>query len=428
MVHNRLQPLRPTLHAAVLVAAAISARASIAIAAEPAPAAEPPNPPTPLEAPTGAAESAPTTSKDESQINTTLEKPETTLRWRNSTFQFEQSVSTQTAGVETSPQLTYVPSYEWWLSFRPRFYISEKLFVSARFDYYKEFTNAALANGPDTTYYREDVFGDIWTNLVYETPVPSISKHTKASVGARLRFPTSKESQDEGVYVRTGLTAGLKQGVEINGASAKFLSDALFSVGLWYDHPWSRATTPTNGGLNYARQDTGGQSFLSDQLSGSTLVAHQLVASFNSSLQITPRLAFNADMIFFNQWHYAPTTACVATLTGCASVGTTPGFGTTYTVDTWFVTSVDYDLFDELTLTLGYYNLANQLAPDGQRRGLVGHDNIWWSPDARLFFNVTMNLDDIYEWATGKRTTIPPPTFEKRNVTATSAPGAGPQL
>jgi hypothetical protein len=410
MVHNHWPPVKLTPIAAVLVAAL--ARASVGIAAEPAvPVAERPAPESaPSTESTGASESAPQTSKDSSQINTSIDKPETTLPWRNTTLHFEQTVTTQTVGAETSPQLTYVPSYEWWLSFRPRYYITDKLNVNARFDYYKDFTNDA-----QTTYYRQDIFGDIWANLVYATPVPAISKHTEVSVGARLRFPTSIESQDEGVYLRTGATVGIKQTIPINGLSAKSFSDAHVAVGLWYEHPFSRATTPTNPNLSYTRQDTEGMSFVSDEVSGTTLVNHQLVVSLDSGIQITPRLALNVDMIFFNQWHYGLPDTCVATLTGCASVGTTPGFGTTYTVDTWFVASVDYELFDELELTLGYYNLANELAPDGQRRGLVGQDNIWWSPTAKIFFDITMNLDTIYEWANGKPTH---PRFETRTATA----------
>jgi len=415
MVHNRLPPLRPAPIAAVLVAAV--ARASLVLAAEPTvPAAEQPTPVGPASTDaTGASESAPETSKDSSQINTTIDKPESNLPWRDTSLHFEQTVSTQTVGLETSPQLTYVPLYEWWLSFRPRYYFTDKLFASARFDYYKDFTNAA-----QTTEYRQDIFGDIWANLVYATGVPAISKHTEVSAGARLRFPTSLESQGEGVYVRAGALVGIKQVIPINGLSAKYFSNAHVALGLWYEHPFSRATTPTNPNLDYTRQDTEGMSFVSDQVSGTTLVNHQLVASIDTGLQITSKLALNVDMIFFNQWHYGLPSTCVATLTGCAAVGTTPGFGTTYTVDTWFVTSIDYELVDELTLTLGYYNLTNEIAPDGQRRGLVGQDNIWWSPDARIFFDITANLDTIYEWASGKPTH--PPQSQNRTATAPNGP------
>ena len=42
-----------------------------------------------------------------------------------------------------------------------------------------------------------------------------------------------------------------------------------------------------------------------------------------------------------------------------------------------------------LALSAGYYNLANQLAPDGTRRDPL------WSPSARFFLTVTANLDAI---------------------------------
>ena len=39
-------------------------------------------------------------------------------------------------------------------------------------------------------------------------------------------------------------------------------------------------------------------------------------------------------------------------------------------MNTWFLATLDYALFDELSLSLGYYNLANQVRPDGNRASL----------------------------------------------------------
>jgi hypothetical protein len=277
--------------------------------------------------------------------------------------------------------------------------------VRGRFDFYKEFTNSS-----QTTTYRENVFGDAWADLVYETDVPRISKGTKVNAGARLLFPTSKISAASGIYVQAGVIGGVKQTFQLNGPSAPAWREAHVGLSAWYNHPFSRTTTPTDGTLEYARQDTGGRSFLSDQLRGDTLVNHQVVATIDSGVQILPRLSFTADLIFINQWHYAPKDpVCVTTATGCASVGTAPGFGDTYRVSTWFLTTLDYALFDELSLSIGYYNLANQIRPDGQRASLdpFVHDNVWWSPDARIFFDVTANLDAIYEWTHGEKTQRP---------------------
>jgi len=50
-----------------------------------------------------------------------------------------------------------------WASFRPRYHFDDHWSVRGRFDYTKEVTNAE-----QTTYRNEDVFGDIWTDVVYE--------------------------------------------------------------------------------------------------------------------------------------------------------------------------------------------------------------------------------------------------------------------
>ena len=60
-------------------------------------------------------------------------------------------------------------------------------------------------------------------------------------------------------------------------------------------------------------------------------------------------------------------------------------------------------MFDELTLGLGYYNLQNVIAPDGTRRGIFSGDNVWWSPDSRVFFDITANLDKVYERFAGTK-------------------------
>ena len=377
------------------------------------PQMEPPPPPAENAAPSppddalgsGTVAGPSTLKKDESSVNSVEEeKKESKLPFRGSAFIFDQSASTQTAHLDTSPQLSYVPVYEWWLSFRPRYYLSEKVYVSGRLDYYKEFTNSN-----QTTKYREDVIGDVWADLVYSTKVPAISKYTKAAIGARIKLPTSKESQDQGVIVQGGATASVKQGIPIRGESAKVLNDAHVGLSFWYNHPFTQATTGTNGSLNYTRQDTDGRSFISDQLSGSMLTNHTLVTALDTGLQITPKLSLTLDMILINNWRYTPKDTTISTTGGVPYTVPRSPNDTNFVASAWFLASIDYELIDELSLGLGYYSLANQLGPDGQRRTVFGRENFWWSPDARVFFDITANLDKIYEFASGKKTTTPKP-------------------
>jgi hypothetical protein len=334
--------------------------------------------------------------QDKPQGSAVTSKDDYKSPFLKSVLTFDQSTSAETLGVGGTPQ-SYIPFYEWWISFRPRYYFTNKLFVSGRFDYYKEFTNTDQGR----TLYREDVFGDIWTNLVYETPVPVISKNTKVSAGLRALWPTSKPSQDAGIYVNLGATAGIKQTIPIRGESANFLSDAHVGLSGWYSHNFSQATTPINPSFQYIRQDTDGNSILSDQLSGSMLVNHQLLTGIDTGLSITDKLALTVDFLFIQQWKYSPPGGVSTSTTG-QSLYTPPSNAPNYVLETWFITNVDYQLFEELTLALGYMNLQNSLSYQGENRTLFGSDNVFWSPDARFFFDITANLDRLWDRASGR--------------------------
>jgi hypothetical protein len=108
-------------------------------------------------------------------------------------------------------------------------------------------------------------------------------------------------------------------------------------------------------------------------------------------------------MIWFNQWHYAATGDVTVPVSGGDVAVPRSSDDTRFTQKTWFIASADYELFDELSLGIGYYNLASEIAPNGQRRGIAGGDVVWWSPDARVFFDVTLNIDKFYELMSGRK-------------------------
>jgi hypothetical protein len=319
--------------------------------------------------------------------------------FRGSTLLLDQSVTTQSLGIGATP-LTYVPFYQLWLSLRPRFYITDHLIVSARIDYYKELTNSGTGDQGPTTDYREDDFGDIWTNLVYEGYVDK-AERTKLNGGLRFLWGVSKESQGEGIPVQAGLTAGISHKVPLHDASAPFLNDVHFKAGAWYNHPFAEATTPSNPNFEYVRQNTDGQSVVTTQLAGTPLVDHQLLLSAEAGIQITPRVDFAVDFILINQWHYsAPGDQCVRIVTGVAcppmmNPGTTgPLNDQTYSELTWFILNLNWDALDQVSLGLGYFNLQNELSTEATNRTL---GQLLWSPDARFFFDITANLDAIYD-------------------------------
>jgi hypothetical protein len=314
---------------------------------------------------------------------------------RGSSFTFEQSITTQTTDVGDTPQ-SYVPFYELWLSLRPRYWFDDHWSVRARFDYTKE-----LTNDQTTALYRQDIFGDIWLDGVYAAKLDGLWKGTRADAGLRVLLPTSIASQAAGIYFRVGPRVGAQHEFEINGDGARWLNNAHLSLRGAYLHTLSNATTPTDyGAFSYPGQQSDDVSGLLDQISGQTLISDELQVVAEAGLQLAPRLSVAVFGVLFNDWHDSPTPDTVATGTGPYTLPSSTPLSATdqqFTQRAWIVAGIDYDVLDELVLSVGYYNLSNAIAPDGNARGLVGGDTIWWSPDARFFFSATANLDVLFK-------------------------------
>jgi hypothetical protein len=199
----------------------------------------------------------------------------------------------------------------------------------------------------------------------------------------------------------------LTQRIPLRGWDAPTLGSARVGVTCSYLHPFTAATTPiAYGNFSRAREpvDMSLPSFGDPQLTGLTVVSHTLYAILDTGLQVTQKLGLTLDMVWINQWHYPPADNVILTSpTGIIKVPRSPS-DQQFTQLTWFIVSADYDLFDELSLGLGYYNLANVISPDGTVRGPFygGQDNLFWSPDAHFFFDITANLDKLFEDATGR--------------------------
>jgi hypothetical protein len=331
---------------------------------------------------------------------------------RGSIFIFDQSITTQTAGVGFQAPQSYWPYYDLWLSFRPRWYFNDHLFLRGRLDYTKELTNTE-----QTTNAHEDVFGDIWTDLVYTTPLAEEGrwKNTKVAIGARALWPTSKISLDNGVYVTLGATGNVTQKFVLRGEDAPALNTAHVGLTMTYLHPFANSTTPYTENFSYTRQDTDGGSFISHQITGQTLSEHTLIGILDLGMDVTPKLTATLDWILINQWHYAPTGGCVArdAMGQCVHLSNVQA-DQQYIQQAWVLAALDYEIIPELSLGLGYYNLANTIAADGTVKTLWdgGAHSLLWSPDARFFLDVTANLDKIFEDASGKYKSKPGTTAQ----------------
>ena len=383
-------------HAApTILAAAVALHATIASAqgeANPAPAGPLPSPvtppivggaasPAPVDQPTAASPRAAEPAKEEKK------NP-----WHGSYLLFDQSVTTQTIHLGSDYQ-SADPVYEWWFRLAPRYSAYEdkdqELSLNLWANLYKEFTNS-----DETTRKQENVIGATTVWATYSRKILRSKEWiTTASIApVRITLPTDQASRDSGQLFGLGASAGLSQAIPINGKSATWFPSARVGASLIYNHPFTRATNAVNSDLDRTRQDAAGRTFTSDMLRGSMLVKHQANVAFSAGLQIHEKLSFSASYILLNSWAYKPTNSDCAISqpgTGCIAFGTTEA--PDFRASSWLLASLDYDVIPELGLSVGYYNLASQLAPDSTRRDPL------WSPDARVFFTITGNLDAIFD-------------------------------
>lgn len=356
--------------------------AAFGVGAPPAPATAP-APASPDQAPKAATPPAEKAEK----------KP---LPWHGTYVLFDQSATTQTVGLGSDYQSAN-PTYEWWVRFAPRYYLFENkdddLAVNAWFNLYYELTNS-----DETTKKNEPVIGSTTAWLAYSRKIArSGDAVTSLSLSpVRLGLPTDKASRAAGQWFSLGAGLGVNQSIPINGKSASTFSMARAGLSFIYTHPFYRANVPSNPDFERVRQDTTGHSVTSDVLRGSYNANHQLNIALSASVQATKKLGLSLTGVMLHTWPYTPNgDPCILVLNNCVQDIQHTSDPSTHRVSTWVLGSVDYDLVDELSLGLGYYNFTGQIGPDGQRR------NPLWSPDARLFFTVTANLDALYETMSG---------------------------
>ena len=311
-------------------------------------------------------------------------------RWRGSIVLFDQSMTTQTVGVGGDYQ-SENPTYEWWVAFKPRYALLDRPTHSVTLNLWMN-AYLELTSSDTTTRRRELLLGPTYLWGSYGHSLRDRGGYrTWASVGPRVTIPTDRGARATGQLMAVGAVGALSQTFPLLGGGARALTGGRVGIGVIYGHPVNRWTSPQTDDVHELREDINGTSVISHQLRGQMNVRHSLNVSLQGDLQISKRLALSLSYVFINSWRYPPPVAVLTTLPTGPAVAMSNADPTTYGVNTWLMGTLGYDVVDDMTVSIGYYNLTNQLAPDGTRRDPL------WSPAARVFLTLTANLDAVYE-------------------------------
>lgn len=359
----------------------------------PAPAAESPAPPAPSwdgspampeDTPTG----APSADSEKAKKS----------QWRASRLAFEQSVTTQTLGVGQDYQ-SKNPTYDWTLALLPRYYFIDRdewsYSVRASVSLVQE-----LTNNDATTEQRELDFADSLLQLRYDRLLYESGDYaTRVGLGLpEFVLPTSKASRNNGRIL--GVGAGLVPYQEIPLASGPYFSSVVVSGLARYQHYFANAQVPTNDQIQQNRTDLDGRSVVSDQLSSAPFAKHEARFGFATDLAVHEKVTWSTDFQWRPIWNYEVdqgTQICLAT--GCTDVDGVQD-PQTFEVVTSFATEVEANVFDQVSFTVGYLNLTNQIGPDGQRR------TIFYSPDARFYLTVNFYFGEVIDPGSAPRNVV----------------------
>ena len=260
-------------------------------------------------------------------------------------------------GLVKDSQLTWKPYYDWLWRIYPRYYLTDKLSLRLKLGLEVEWTNS-----PETTTQREQLFEDIWFDVVY-SPVWTIP-WAKIDVTPSVRFviPTSKGARAESLYLGIGPGFGLRRSFNLPKRMTLDLTysfryiknlNQYTTVQLQGQPLAGCASTPDAGDCAAGLQD------------GSSAVSMSFQNFLVADWAVNKKLSFELFVGFFNSLVYGVSTASVSLGGGSTlTLPPDPAFNTHQRASIWYLISADYQIHPIVKVGLAVSTWNPQLAPD----------------------------------------------------------------
>lgn len=336
-------------------------------------------------APTTAADSPAQVDETAAAAEEAAPPPPAKKLWRNSIFWFDQSISAYTLAPEG--QLTYDPTYSLNFRFMPRFYLTDKLFLRARFDLNVEMTESNF-----TTTNRQPMFSDIFLDLI----APGLIRfdHFTITAGARLVLPTSLQSIASKTYLGTGAFANISYNFDNIGEGFTLLLDTSFTG-------FFRGSNVAQSESGYGCSSVdGGSGRVCNQAGGLTSSVYQFTIGPSINFMPIEHLNLFTTYSFMMQQGAPLSDTTIQTSGGPVSVR---GDGQTHTRNLqMFYFSIAYDITEWFNLNLYYMTFTTLYNPNGSVR------NPLFNYDASIGLTALFTLDQLYDAVVGSGATLTP--------------------
>lgn len=321
------------------------------------------------------------------------------LIWRGSTFTFNQAVTSTAVGIGRDNIGGEGEYYGLDFTLAPRLYLldleKDKIYATVEAGFAVELTNSDTTTTRNEPYFKDLQAGIAYARNLFLSEDKEWS--TDAAIRGRFIFPTSPTSYNQGRLLTTSLGASVGQTIRLLGNAADGLNNITVTAGFTWAHLFSRSYSPVNGDLQRTRQNATGASFESDQLTFNSLDIDRLIPSIALDLPLYKDLSLATQFRLIGRFKhkYEGTDCDVELATGCVSGASSPD-AVTYVTNSTFDVALTQGIYDVVDVTLGYNNETLTLGEDGQNR------NIFYSPDAQFYLDITANIDVIYSKASGR--------------------------
>lgn len=325
------------------------------------------------------------------------------LFWRGTSFTWTQGVSTTTVGIGRDNYGYEDDFYAWDFTLAPNFFLldlpDDKITATVEAGVSVEWTDSAA-----TTTEHEPQFRDTQVGLGYSRSIfKSEDKEWSTGAGLRLRYsiPTSKTSIGQGRYGVLSAGVSANQKFRLAGNDAVGFNNLTVSAGLTYSHLFSRAYTPTNPGLERTRTTASFAAITSDQLGTRSFDIDRLIPSVTFTLPLIKDLTLTTAFRMIGRWKHDFEDTCIVVMNECQPIARDEN-RPTYFTDSSFDVALSQPIYDMFAINVGYNNETLTLGEDGKNR------NIFYSPSAQFYLDLTANIDVIYQKAAGEKIDTPP--------------------